>query len=163
LTDSPLTPFSIYLHGAQIIIAKLRSSFSSLKKSSFIKMRKIILLVFISTTFFGACKKAGLGGGASIIAYPQHHGLPIKGATAYLKFNTQNAPGSLSEYDHIVSPTATKQEDYLKITGLKPGDYYVYMIGFDSAISLPVQGGIPFTIPYSKRNSEINLNVPITE
>lgn len=126
-------------------------------------MRKIILSVFVSATILGGCKKAGLGGGASIIAYPQHHGVPIKGASAYLKFNTQNAPGSLSEYDHIVTPTATKPEDNLKISGLKPGDYYVYMTGFDSTISLPVQGGIPFSIPYSKRNAETKLIVPITE
>ncbi len=49
-------------------------------------MRKILLILALGA--FVSCKKNGQGGDAAIAAFPQHHGKPIKGATLYVKFDS---------------------------------------------------------------------------
>ena len=117
-----------------------------------------------------ACNKTdectgGSGGNVTIAAFPQHHQVPIYSTagyldTAYVKFNTQEFPGTnASDYDLVIAGEAG--ENHVHIEGLTCGDYYIYMTGFDTAINARVTGGIPYS--FSQTSGEIDLNVPVTE
>jgi hypothetical protein len=49
------------------------------------------------------------------------------------------------------------------VTGLKPGKYYFFAAGFDSAISEPVKGGVPLTIGTRDRKDNISIDIPVSE
>lgn len=127
-------------------------------------------VLFLSVIFsFSACKKkcaeAGTGGNVTLVAFPQHHGMAVvSGAlypdTVYLKFNSKDSPGTnLSSYDTYFVGEAG--EEHVHLEGLKCGDYYIYAVGYDSAISKRVMGGIPYS--FDKESGEIDLNIPVTE
>ena len=124
--------------------------------------RNYFLIVFglIFLTFTFACKKAGTGGANTFVISPEHHGTPIKGATAYIKFDTKEQPGTdLSAYDLVQVGEMT--EDHIHVEGMKPGKYYIYCVGYDSTIFQLVSGGIPITI--KSKSGETLINVPVTE
>ncbi len=124
------------------------------------KTLRIILGVFTLMIAVVACKKAGTGGQVTVAAIPQHHGKSIYGATVYVKFNTKDSPGTdAANYDMTIVGDAT--EEHVHIEGLKKGDYYFYAVGYDSAISMPVYGGVPITI--KEKSGEIDLEIPVVE
>ena len=95
-------------------------------------MKKLILisLTVIAALGWSSCKKAGLGGDANIVAYPEHHGKAIYGATVYVKFDSEDAPGSgTSGYDEVFE--GNSNEDFVRINGLRKGKYYLYAVGYD--------------------------------
>ncbi len=120
----------------------------------------------------GSCTYAGTGGNTTIVAYPQHHGMPIVSDTvhidsAFVKFNAQNSPGSsASAYDLVIA--GEQNENHVHIPGLKPGKYYIMMTGFDTTGQHDggtpigrVTGGIPYTLTLTA--GEVELLVPVTE
>ena len=113
----------------------------------------------------GSCLLAGKGGNATIVAYPQHHEVPIINVegykdTAYVKFNTTEFPGdNPALYD--LSLTGAKETDSVSIKGLKPGNYYIFMVGFDPSLQERVTGGIPYTL--RNLSGTVDLVVPVTE
>jgi hypothetical protein len=113
----------------------------------------------------GSCQYAGTGGSTTIVAKPQHHGDPISGIagwadSAFVKFNTQDSPGSnLANYDLVIA--GEEGEDHVHIENMKTGKYYIYMTGFDSTILQRVSGGIPVIITQS--SGEVDVVVPVTE
>ena len=114
----------------------------------------------------GSCTyTAGTGGNVTIVAKPQHHGVPIISDSlhldsAFVKFNTSNSPGvNPSNYDLVIVGEAG--EDHVHIEGLKRGKYFIYMTGYDPGISQRVTGGIPYEITVTA--GEIDLPVPVTE
>ena len=113
----------------------------------------------------GSCQYGGTGGNTTIVAKPQHHGTPIISKigyvdSAFVKFNTQNSPGSsASAYDLVIA--GTEGEDHVHIENMKPGKYYIYMTGFDSTIFQRVSGGIPVSITQS--SGEVDVVVPVSE
>ena len=131
-------------------------------------MRKLTLFAAIITMIFTTtCKKegeptcnAGTGGNISLVIHPAHHGNPIPGATAYIEFNTQSNAGATSNYDLTVHGEAS--EDHIHVNGLRCGDYFIYCVGYDSAINQQVFGGIPFVIK-PNQSGEIDVHVPVTE
>jgi hypothetical protein len=133
-----------------------------MKKAHFLKHLILKTSILIFFFYISACKKAGFGGDATIVAFPEHHGKAIKGATVYIKFNAQDSPGSSSDsYD--ASVISEGKEDHVHIEGLEQGDYYLYAVGYDSSISKTVIGGIPFTIKRSQRTDEQDVQIPVTE
>jgi hypothetical protein len=128
------------------------------------KLPFLIVIMFVMS--FAACKKegeptctAGKGGSTKLIIYPAHHGEAIPGATAYIEFNTQTNAGATSNYDLTVHAKAS--EGHIDVTGLRCGEYFIYCTGYDTDISQPVFGGIPFVIkPYQ---TEVEVHVPVTE
>lgn len=129
-----------------------------------------LLLTVIATLIFTGCNdkndcKAGTGGNVTLVAKPQHHGATILSTTAhpdtaYLKFDTQEFPGSNpADYDLVV--VGEDGEDHVHIEGLKCGDYYIYMTGFDTTISQRVAGGIPYS--FSNESGEVVVTVPVVE
>ena len=108
----------------------------------------------------GSCAYGGLGGNTTIVAYPKHHGNDTRPYHAYVKFNTQEFPGTNpSAYDLDILADTT--ENHIEIINLKPGKYYIYMTAFDTSIAAVVLGGIPYTL--TQIAGEVNLNVPVTE
>ena len=108
----------------------------------------------------GSCQYAGIGGNTTVVAYPRHHGADTRPYHVYVKFNSQEFPGTNpSAYDlDIVADTT---ENHIEIENLKPGRYYIYMTAYDTAIAAPVVGGIPYILTLSA--GEVDLNVPVTE
>lgn len=112
----------------------------------------------------GSCEYAGTGGNTTIVAKPRHHGTPIVGQagyvdSAFVKFNTQENPGSLAAYDLVIA--GDPGEDHVHIPNLKRGKYYILMTGFDSTVNERVVGGIPYTL--SQASGEVELVIPVTE
>jgi hypothetical protein len=122
----------------------------------------IVLCLLIASTFIGCKKDAGLGGSANIAVFPEHHGKNIPNSTAYIKFNSKEAPASLSEYD-LVESASSNHPDHIHFDGLKPGDYFIYCVGYDSAISEICKGGMPYTIEKKDKSKAVDLKVAITE
>jgi hypothetical protein len=130
------------------------------------KTAPVVLLLLAAT--FTACKKkatctAGHGGNLELVLFPQHHAKPIFSQdayrdTAYIKFNTQDAPGT-SDYDLVIAGEAG--EEHIHIPGMKCGSYYIYCTGYDTSIHQRVKGGIPYNT--SQTSGEIDINVPVSE
>jgi len=117
------------------------------------------LFIFLLPFLFSSCGKEGLGGEAVIKGYVKHHSAPIPNAVVYIKFGSKESPGSnTSSYDESVTADANA---FYEITGLKKGDYYLYGVGMDTAISKAVVGGIPVEI--KKRKEVVQADVPVTE
>lgn len=121
-------------------------------------MNKIVGLVII-TALFSSCVKEGPGGKAVITGTVKHHAQPIPGAVVYIKYNATESPGSNTTY-YDASVTADAQAHY-EFVNLKRGDYFLFGIGYDSAIIATVAGGIPVHI--SKKNETVAADVPVTE
>ena len=113
----------------------------------------------------GSCLYAGTGGSTTLIAKPQHHGNAIIGQvgypdSAFIKFNTQEYPGSnASSYDLVIG--GEEGEDHVHIPNMKPGKYYIQMTGYDSTDMLRVIGGIPYIL--TQASGEVVVVVPVTE
>jgi hypothetical protein len=113
----------------------------------------------------GSCQLAGLGGNTTIVAKPQHHGAAIYSQsnypdTAYVKFNTQEFPGwNPSSYDALFA--GAQGADHVTIAGLKTGQYYIWMAGFDTTIAERVTGGLPVTLTQS--SGIVEQVIPVTE
>jgi hypothetical protein len=113
----------------------------------------------------GSCVYAGTGGNLTIVAKPQHHGMPIVSKvgwvdSAYVKFNTQDSPGSSPGAYDLALPGEVG-EDHVHIENMKPGKYYIYMTGYDSTILQRVAGGIPVIV--TQTSGEVDVAVPVTE
>lgn len=113
----------------------------------------------------GTCQYAGVGGLASISAFPVHHSTPIISTpswpdTAFIKFNAIDSPGlEASLYDMIV--VGDSGEDHVHIEGLKAGYYWVQMAGFDPAFQKRVIGGSGIKI--SSNSEHLERTILVTE
>lgn len=128
---------------------------------------KISIFILIIGSCLGCEKKpqkptcvGGTGGNITLVASPKHHGKLVRPYKAYVKFNSKDAPASLSDYD--VNKTADTSKDNIKVEGLKCGDYYIYLTGFDTGVNANVKGGIPYTLNETA-TGEIDVDIPVTE
>lgn len=128
-----------------------------MKKGSFILLGLFMTLILMS------CKKrisSGFGGNAILTIRAFHHTLPIDSFMAFVKFNAQDAPAD-NTYDTQGLSILNSDSTYsVTIPGLKKGDYYLYVSGWDSTIQEVVKGGIPYKIT---EESSINAIVAVTE
>jgi hypothetical protein len=133
-------------------------------------LSRFFLACLIFTAFaIPACKKkdnctAGTGGNLTIVASPKHHAIPIPNKagyldTVYLKFNTQEMPATLADYDTLFVGEAG--ESHVHLEGLKCGSYYIFATGYDTTINARVRGGIPYST--DQNEGEIDLAIPVTE
>ena len=122
--------------------------------------RQVIITLLICLCFL-SCKKNGTGGQADISASVIHHIKPIPYATIYIKYGAKDFPGTNpSNYNNAVKTDAGGHAD---ISGLRYGDYYLYGVGYDSSIMMPVTGGDHLQIKWSDRKKTIPFTVPVTE
>lgn len=118
-----------------------------------------IFLAILSIAIIASCKKEGIGGKASVTGKILHHSLPIPNATVYIKYGTQEFPGvDPSAYDASVTAGADAKYTF---TELRKGNYYLFSIGYDTAISQTVRGGIPVGIKSKTEN--LTSDIPVVE
>ena len=129
---------------------------------------KLYILFFTISVLALNCKQdkadttvAGKGGNASLVIYPQHHGVAknLRNMKIYVKYNT-SAPPSSGAYDDSVACTLNDTFSVGTLSGLKNGDYYLYGYGYDTSIFQNVKGGIPYTI--SVQGGQ-NVQLPVSE
>jgi|SRR3990172_2348187 len=109
-----------------------------------------------------SCRKGDVGGDATIVASIKHHATPIKGATVFVKFDTDEYPSNPTT-DYDLKIVGASNESHVHIEGLRYGKYYLYAEGFDSTDMVAVEGGLPFKIKWRQRKKEIDIDVPVTE
>lgn len=125
-------------------------------------MKYAFLIVFISAiTIISSCRKEGLGGKVEVVAFPQHHGESVRTYKAFVKFNSKELPGTTEvDYDLVIDADTT--ENHIELGKLKAGNYFIYMIGYDTAFMENVSGGIPYTIS-NKASGELEIIIPVKE
>lgn len=126
---------------------------------------RIFLALLLVPVIFITCRKAGTGGDAEVSVQVQHHESAIPGATVYVKYNAREFPGKdVSGYDaSSVCGTSGHSRGHTHLHNLRPGYYYFYATGFDSAVSQTVTGGRSLLIKRSQRKETIDLKIPVTE
>ncbi|MEO6168662.1 MAG: hypothetical protein ABIO46_08140 [Chitinophagales bacterium] len=129
-------------------------------------MKKTVILftTILSIAFaFSSCTKAGLGGEATIAAFPKHHDKPIPNTVIYIKYDAKEFPGTdVGVYDGFkIAESEPGGDPHAHFEELKKGDYYLYGVGFDSSINQIVTGGIPVEI--KEKSGETDVVVPVTE
>jgi hypothetical protein len=121
-------------------------------------MKKYLILI-LAITFITSCTKEGPRGKGAIEGIVKHHADPIPGAVVYIKYGAKEFPGTdVTHYDDNVTSDANAK--YL-FSDLKKGDYYLFAIGFDSAIAEIVFGGVPVEI--KNKTETVNADVPVVE
>lgn len=110
--------------------------------------------------------EAGNEGTITLRLFPEHHEDPITSLpnypdSAFIKFNTDEFPGSDDPelYDLVVTGTPGSNE--VVINNLSCGTYFIYMTGFDQSIVERVKGGIPVKVAYGETVKSVII--PVTE
>ena len=127
-----------------------------------------LLLCSLIFASFSGCKKGcspGTGGDVTFSFYPQHHSKAIIGTavhpdTIMIKYNASDFPGvNLTNYDlFAVGKTGS---DHINVSNMHCGQYFMYVAGFDTTITLRVVGGIPIDI--GETSGTKTIYVPVTE
>ncbi len=128
-------------------------------------MKKSFLAFIVIAFVFVACKKNQTGGEAELSCTVAHHGKLIPASKIYIKYGAKESPGTdVSKYDaEYTTGIIGETRAHTHIHDLRYGNYYLYAIGYDSAISMPVSGGIPVSIKWKERKEEKEIEVPVTE
>lgn len=122
------------------------------------KTKISIVIMFVALFAITACKKEGMGGKSKVKGYVKHHSVFIPNATVYIKYGAKELPSTdVSVYDASVQADAS---GYYEIPNLQKGNYYLYGVGIDAAISENVYGGTPITL---RRSETIEVNVAVVE
>lgn len=117
----------------------------------------IVLLVVLFQCH--SCKKEGLGGKATITGFIKHHSLAIPNAMLYIKYGVNELPGTdPSNYDASTNADANAKFEF---KDLRKGKYYLFSIGYDSAIFQLVRGGMPIEI--KKKNEIKSVDLAVVE
>jgi hypothetical protein len=123
--------------------------------------KKIIpgLLVTFSLVTVCACKKNSTGGKAEIHAIISHGSTPVIGTTTlYVKFDAKSQPADpVSTYDLKVM--GEPDDNHVHVEDLRPGNYYLYAVAFDSTAMLPVKGGAAATIKWGERKKTKEVHI----
>ena len=120
----------------------------------------VLAFLFYSCKKKEECNEAGSGGSLVVKATIKHHATPINGATVYVKYKTQDFPGSnTSVYDATFNGDISS--NIVVVSGLKCGEYYLYATGYDQTIDTTVVGGVPFST--DQKDGELSIIIPVTE
>lgn len=96
----------------------------------------------------------------SISGFVMHHEDTISNATAYIKFDVTEFPGTDgSNYDDLILVNETNGRFEFK--NLPKGNYFIFGDGYDQECQCEVIGGVPITLINDDVMIEINL--PVTE
>ncbi len=119
-----------------------------------------ILVTLSSLTFGSSCKKNDDNGKAELHAMIYHGSTPIPSSTLYVKFNATSEPSSpTTNYD--LKLQGMDDDNHVHIENLRPGDYYLYAIGYDTLTKQTVKGGAAANIKWSERKKlkEVDIQV----
>ena len=118
--------------------------------------------VLIISVLFLSCKKKDSDIPSSSITlevFVNHHNVPVKEATVYLKSNTESFPGKdISVYDKSL---ATNAEGVAVFSTLLSGNFYLYSLGFDGQDS--VVGSLPVILTNDMLNKTHRVNLLVSE
>lgn len=123
-------------------------------------MHRLLLLFLACTLTLGlaSCAEEGPGGSATINGTTAHHDDPIPDCKVYIRYGSKESPGTdPALYD---DSTSSNSEARFSFPGLERGEYYVYAVGFDSAIGEPVRAGAPVDL---KSGQTVDIVIPVTE
>lgn len=127
-------------------------------------MKHLLLLPGIATaaiftlSMFGCKPEPGPGGKGEIKGVCAHHSRPISGTRVFIKYGTVNSPGTdPTAYD---DSTVAGADARFSFSELEQGTYYLYGIGFDSSISMPVTAGVPVVLD---KKEVTDILIPVTE
>jgi len=121
-------------------------------------MKKIFYILLFSSLLF-ACTKEGPGGKAAIQGSVKHHTALIPHAVVYIKYGAKDLPGTnVTHYDASVTADANAHYEF---ADLKKGNYYLFSVGFDSAIVQTVSGGTPVIL--KSKTETVTADIPVTE
>lgn len=123
----------------------------------------ILAILVLSLITFISCKKEGTGGKVKLGVFVKHHKELIPNAVVYIKYGAKEFPGADSKnYDNsAICGNDGLDLGYTHFKDLKKGNYYLYSVGYDSTINLPVTGGIPVEI--KEKTGELTVDIPVTE
>jgi len=113
----------------------------------------------------GSCKYGGLGGNTTIIVEPRFHNLQITGKagypdSAFVKFNAIESPGiNPADYDLVLA--GDEGADHVNIDSMLPGNYFIFMTGWDTVANARLSGGVKLRL--SQSSGSIQINVPVLE
>jgi hypothetical protein len=127
-------------------------------------MKRLFLLVVmagIATAFYSCCK-AGTGGKATVICHVvnANTGAPVNNMTIYVAYGTSRAPVTLDKFNEH-KPTGTTGST-ATFSNLKCGTYFLYAVGYDSAVSLPIKGGGPYSLLHANRNKTEDATISVS-
>lgn len=124
-----------------------------------------ILAILTVVTIVG-CSKAGLDGSTTVVATLRHHDVVVGNQaqypdTVFVLLNESEPDHHGAEYDAFF--VGTPGTDNVVLSNLKPGCYYLFGVGLDTAINERVEGGIALRIKPKDKDETIYLDIPITE
>lgn len=121
----------------------------------------IVLAVIAALSINYSCKKNDTGGKAEIHAMIFHGTTPIVGTTTlYVKFDATSKPANPVS-DHDLMLMGEPDDNHVHVEELRPGNYYLYAMAYDSLAQTAVQGGAAVTIKWSERKKMIEVKVPV--
>ena len=119
----------------------------------------IAVSIVLPLAFADCTPEEGLGGKAEIKGLAAHHSLAIPDCRVFIKYGVFNSPGTdPGLYD---DSTVAGNDGRFVFSELQKGSYYLYGIGYDSTIGMPVTAGIPVILEEKKQSIEVLL--PVTE
>lgn len=123
-------------------------------------------LAILALASLNSCKdkcdkdSPGLSGNVTLEGHVKHHSAAIPNSRVYIKFGASEFPGAdTTLYDAGTSANST--DAHYSISGLSPGDYYLYGVGYDPSLQDSVFGGIGIEI--CEDGGTVETNVPVTE
>lgn len=128
-----------------------------------------LLVTLLTQSFFCACNKpddqaqacvAGSGGSVPVRIDAKHHGRAVRPLRLFVKYDAVDAPPDASQYD--LNLNVDTAMSVVRMPGLKCGNYYVFLVAYDSAVKSEVKGGISFPINEGEKN-EVPVEVAVTE
>jgi|JI10StandDraft_1071094.scaffolds.fasta_scaffold360801_2 hypothetical protein len=128
------------------------------------KKIKISTAIFLSsfTLLNYSCKKNDTGGHAEIHAKVYHNGAPINHSTIYIKFDTHHAPDSPTT-DYNLKAHGEESDNHVHIEDLRPGEYYLFAVGTNTATGKTVKGGTSIEISWKERKETLEAEIQTSE
>ena len=133
-----------------------------LKMSNKGKYRQVLKFIFsfLILAFLTSCQREGLGGNNTIVVSPVYKTRPIKGATVYVRYGATDFPGS-APTDYDTNAHADSSSSTVKITGLRKGDYFIFVSAYDSVNASVVQGGAH--VHLASKSGETPVEVQVSQ
>lgn len=108
--------------------------------------------------------KAGKGGQNVLIIFPQHHLIATNliQVKSYIKYNTLDLPSD-GIYDDSATGTrnSSYQDVFATFNELQPGNYYIYVTGYDTSVRQNIKGGSSFNL--GNNPNPTSIVVPVSE
>ncbi len=128
-------------------------------------LKLLIIIIFIGA--YSSCTKPGIGGTTTVVCFLKHHSMliindSIVPSIVYVKFGATELPADpTNNYD--AKFIGTIGEDHVHVIELKPGQYFLYGVGWDPDISNTVMGGLGIKVRTKDKTKEIDMDIPVTE